>query len=191
MIDLPPETPVPAAVRDLKAVVADATARIDRTERLLAGISTVCRGPVDYERAYAQAGQVVACVARYTGGTERVLSADDLGAGRLLLASADHPEVERFAHETLAGLLAEGDAATDLVITLAAFFDNGRSIRRAAGALEVHENTIRYRLARIEEAIGLPVATDADAQLTAQLALLVLRLQGRLPTASGETDKGE
>ncbi len=50
----------------------------------------------------------------------------------------------------------------------------------------MHENTIRYRLGRIEETIGIPVATDADAQLTAQLALLVLRLQGRLVDA-GET----
>ena len=183
MLELPPEVPVPAAVRDIKAVVAEGCRRI-HPDGVLAGISTACRSVTDYERAYAQAGQVVTCVARFSAGAERVLAADDLGAGRLLLASADHPEVERFANETLAGLLAQGETAADLVTTLAAFFDHGRSIRRTAAALEVHENTIRYRLARIEEAIGLPVATDADAQLTAQLALLVLRLQGRLENST-------
>lgn len=181
MLELPPETPVPTAIRGIKGVVATACDRMDPSGRVLAGISTVCRSAADFERAYAQARQVVACVARFSGGAERVLAADDLGAGRLLLASAGHPEVERFANETLAGLLAQGEAAADLVTTLAAFFDHGRSIRRIAAALDVHENTIRYRLGRVEEAIGLPVATDADAQLTAQLALLVLRLQGRLP----------
>jgi DNA-binding PucR family transcriptional regulator len=46
----------------------------------------------------------------------------------------------------------------------------------------LHENTIRYRLGRIETEIGLPVATDADAQFTAQLAILVLRLEGQIPS---------
>jgi DNA-binding PucR family transcriptional regulator len=45
----------------------------------------------------------------------------------------------------------------------------------------VHENTIRYRLARIEDRTGLGVAHDSNDQLTAQLALLLLRLEGTLP----------
>jgi DNA-binding PucR family transcriptional regulator len=116
-----------------------------------------------------------------------VLSADDLGAGRLLLATSNPAEVERFAEDTLGPLLDGTDSNADLLATLDVFFENGRSIRRAATALDVHENTIRYRLGRIEDALGLPVATGADAQLTAQLALLVLRLQGRIADP-GETD---
>jgi len=127
---------------------------------------------------------VLACLERFGSG-RRVLSADDLGAGRLLLATSNPAEVERFAEDTLGPLLDGGD--TDLLKTLDVFFENGRSIRRAATALDVHENTIRYRLGRIEDALGLSVATGADAQLTAQLALLVLRLQGRIADP-GETD---
>ena len=149
----------------------------------------MCTDLEDYERAYSQAGQVMSCLERFGTDERQVLSADDLGAGRLLLASADPGEVERFATETLGPLLDGGEGTGDLVSTLTAFFEHGRSIRRAATALDVHENTIRYRLGRIEEAIGIPVATDADAQLTAQLALLVLRLQGRLVDA-GETHNG-
>ena len=48
----------------------------------------------------------------------------------------------------------------------------------------MHENTIRYRLARIEELTGLPVTHDPDAQLRARLSLLVLMLEGRLPAAA-------
>ncbi len=55
------------------------------------------------------------------------------------------------------------------------------SIRGSAAALDVHENTIRYRLSRIEELTGLAVMHDPDAQLRARLSLLVLLLQGRLP----------
>jgi DNA-binding PucR family transcriptional regulator len=54
-------------------------------------------------------------------------------------------------------------------------------VRRAAELLDVHPNTVRYRLANIERITGLAVTTDDHAYLTAQMALLVLRLSGRLP----------
>ncbi|WKN52518.1 helix-turn-helix domain-containing protein (plasmid) [Rhodococcus opacus] len=57
-----------------------------------------------------------------------------------------------------------------------------RSTRRTTSG--VHANTIRYRTARIEQLTGLDVATDAHAQLTAQLALLILRMNGLLPPTS-------
>jgi DNA-binding PucR family transcriptional regulator len=120
-----------------------------------------------------------------------VLSAHDLGAGRLLLSSADPAEAERFAEETLGALLSGADGMGDLVETLRVFFDTGRSVRRSAVELAVHENTVRYRLVRIEEITGLPIATDSDAQLSAQLALLVLRLQRRLPEPSGSRTAAE
>ncbi len=183
IVDLPVEGSVVAAIGDVKKLVARACQAIDANGRVRAALSTACTGLADYERAYAQAAQVMACLQRFGTDERLVLSADDLGAGRLLLASADTAEVERFARETLGPLLDGGEGCGDLIDTLTAFFDHGRSIRRAAAALDVHENTIRYRLARIEEAIALPVATQADAQLTAQLALLVLRLQGRIGEA--------
>jgi hypothetical protein len=56
------------------------------------------------------------------------------------------------------------------------------SIRGSAAALDVHENTIRYRLSRVEELTGLAIMHDPDAQLRARLSLLVLMLKGRLPS---------
>jgi sugar diacid utilization regulator len=181
---LPAGQPLPLAVAELKRRVQDVSRSCDRGDTLLVGISSVCSCPADYERGYAAAEQVVGCLGRFGGADQRVLTADDLGAGRVVLASADVTAVERFASEALAGLLSETRRKFELVNTLSAFFDEGRSIRRAATALGVHENTVRYRLTRIEELIGLQIATDADAQLTVQLAMLVLRLQGKLPSRS-------
>jgi DNA-binding PucR family transcriptional regulator len=179
--DLPAAMSTPQGIAAIKQVALDAAAALAPGGNLRVGISTVCREVADYERAYGEAEQVIACLTQFGTEDQSVLAADDMGAGRLLLASANAPAVERFARETLGPLLADGENAADLVTTLTAFFDEGRSIRRAATALDVHENTIRYRLGRIEDAIGLPIATDADAQLTAQMAILVLRLQGRIP----------
>jgi DNA-binding PucR family transcriptional regulator len=110
-----------------------------------------------------------------------VLTADDLGPGRLLLASSNRAEARRFSRDALGALLADDEGTRDLLRTLQVFFDSGRSVRRSALALGVHENTIRYRLARIEDVTALAVATSSDDQLSAQLALLVLRLDGALP----------
>ena len=75
-----------------------------------------------------------------------------------------------------------------LLETLHVFFDSGRSIRASGVQLAVHENTVRYRLARVRTLTGLDVAADASDQLSVQMALLVLRLQGHpvLPGFEGE-----
>lgn len=174
------EVPV-AAVRGARDAVAATLLRLDPDGRLLAGLSSTCRAPGDYVAAYTQARQVVMSMRNFRrAGSESALSADDLGAGRLLLSSSDPAEAERFAQETLGALLSEAEGMADLMATLRTFFETGRSVRRSAVQLAVHENTVRYRLVRIEEITGLAIAADADAQLSAQLALLVLRVQGRL-----------
>jgi sugar diacid utilization regulator len=149
---------------------------------LSAAISTRCARPTDYVRAYAEARQVMTCLRSLAREpSAHVLTADDLGPGRLLLASSNRAEARRFSRDALGALLADDEGTRDLLRTLQVFFDSGRSVRRSALALGVHENTIRYRLARIEDVTALAVATSSDDQLSAQLALLVLRLDGALP----------
>ena len=182
MVRLPVEGDAPlAAVARLKSGVADALATLQRDGRLVASVSSPCSAVGEFPRAYDEARQVMRCQHSFAGpASAPVLAAADLGAGRLFLASADRTEAERFAHDTLGRLLGEGDGCADLMATLRAYFAESYSVRRSAAALGVHENTIRYRLARIQELTGLNVAGHSDDQLTAQLALLVLQLSGRV-----------
>jgi DNA-binding PucR family transcriptional regulator len=162
------------AVREL---VHDVRAKLGEP---LAAISVPCQDVEAYGRAYAQTRQVLQCIrAFHAPGSTRVLAADDLGSGRLLLMGADAAEADRFVEETLRDMLADS-GAPHLLLTLVRFFEEQRSVRRVAARLDVHENTVRYRLAKIEELTGLPVRTDSDAQLSMQLALLVLHMRGRL-----------
>jgi GAF domain-containing protein len=176
---VPADRSRPAGVETVKALARRVCVRLGEG-RLIGGVSTVCSSPTGFARARDQAQQVVGCVATFCApGVTHVCSADELGAGRLFLATTDATEVDRFVAETLGGLIGSG-APEELLATVDCFFREGRSVRRSATHLGVHENTIRYRLARVEEIIGLPIATDSDAQLSAQLALLVLRLRGQL-----------
>ena len=120
-------------------------------------------------------------------GSVRVLSAHELGAGRLLLSSLDHREAEHFARRALGPLLAPG-VGCELIDTLQEFFACGRGLRLTASALGVHENTIRYRFAKVRELSGLDIYGDADDQTTSLLALRVLQLKGERPWGSTVTN---
>jgi sugar diacid utilization regulator len=183
VLELPSSLATLAAVERAKSILVAATSGLAPDSSLTIALSSVCRRPADYVRAYAEVRQVLRCIDVFCpAGGLQVLAADDLGIGRLLLASTDRGEADRFAADLLQPLLDDADPRShDLLSTLQVFFACSRSIRRAAGHLGVHENTIRYRLTRIHELTGLAVASDADDQLTAQLALLVLRLEGHLP----------
>jgi GAF domain-containing protein len=151
---------------------------------LIAGVSGVRSNPVEYRAAYVDVQQVVACIRRFAPRPgAAVFSAEDLGAGRVFLATSDRELVVGHAETTL-GALVDDPAKADLLATLCSFFDNMASTRRVAERLGVHENTIRYRLSRVEQITGLAITHDPDAQLQAHLALLVLVLQGRIPEAS-------
>jgi DNA-binding PucR family transcriptional regulator len=135
----------------------------------------------EYRRAYIEVQQVVACIRRFsTGPGTAVFSADDLGSGRVFLATSDRELVATVADATFGGLI-DDPSKCDLLATLRSFFDNMASTRRVAECLGVHENTIRYRLSRVEQLTGLAITHDPDAQMQARLSLLVLLLQGRLP----------
>lgn len=145
-----------------------------------AAISAPCASIEDYPAALADARQVLRCIDTVCGPDVRVLSVADLGAGRLLFANSDPKEVDRFASETLGDLLDMGKTGEELLRTLGAFLSNGHSVRKAALELDVHENTIRYRLSRIDATSGLDILNDSDDQFNAQLALIALELRGAL-----------
>jgi DNA-binding PucR family transcriptional regulator len=152
----------------------------------VASISSACVVPADYAAGYREASEVLRCLRSLRGSEGDALSllaADDLGAGRLMLTMVGCDEANRFVANTLGPLLSSGNRTIDeLLDTVRVFFDHGRSVRNSAKQLGVHENTIRYRLGRVLELTGLDLGTDSAAQLTAQVALLILRIQGRLPS---------
>ncbi|WP_406335437.1 PucR family transcriptional regulator [Streptomyces sp. NBC_00203] len=67
------------------------------------------------------------------------------------------------------------DAAhgTDYVPTLHAWLEHQGNIRTAAEQLHVHANTLRYRLTKIEQTVGIDLA-DPDIRLVLALQLKAL-----------------
>jgi purine catabolism regulator len=68
----------------------------------------------------------------------------------------------------------------DLIRTLNGFFEANGNLAKAATDLDVHRNTLVYRLERINELTGLNL-DDADNRLILHLALKVQRVLATLP----------
>jgi hypothetical protein len=112
-------------------------------------------------------------IAALLGGGVRVVDAVRLGSVELLLATAPAEARRAFRASLLSPLLDyDADHGTELVRTLQVFLDCSGSWTKAAEAMFVHVNSLRYRMRRVEELTGLDLGSLAD-----QAALLLaLRL---------------
>jgi DNA-binding PucR family transcriptional regulator len=91
------------------------------------------------------------------------------------LLSTDLALAGRFVKRRLGDLAAGGEAMERLRETLLAYLTCNRSSTQAAKRLFVHQNTVAYRINRIEEILGRPVA---DEQTELICALLLAPLVG-------------
>ncbi len=106
-------------------------------------------------------------VARAWRHAPRPVEADDLLPERAL---AGDPLAKQTLVERIYRPLQSHSA--DLVATLWAYLDNGRSLEATARELFVHPNTVRYRLKRVSEVIGWD-ATGPREALILQTALIL------------------
>lgn len=139
------------------------------------GIGTPVRDPLDLHRSFSEARRALG-IGLWGHGPGRVTSFDDLGLDRILVA-VPHAEVDAFCGSML-GRLEAYDAArgTSLVATLETYLAT-RNAALAARELYLHYNTLKNRLARIEEIIG-PYLGDPGRCLSLSLALRLRRLPG-------------
>jgi hypothetical protein len=176
LIEAPDESVRVTFVDQVKRVMKDTIVAMGEP-RAIVGVSGVTRAAA-LQRSYRETREVVLCVDRFASSAQRVIAVDDLGPARLFVANSDVGAVRRYVHDVLGALLGDVPGSADLLRTLQCFFDTGRSVRESAARLGIHENTVRLRLAKIHDLTGLDVASDANHQLSAQTALLVLRLEG-------------
>ncbi|MHB1585029.1 MAG: PucR family transcriptional regulator [Acidimicrobiales bacterium] len=132
-----------AAIGDLRSLLSGrATARV--------GLSGEYRDPRDTARSLASAALGRACL---RAGTVGVAMADEDVLTALAVGS---PELSsRFAKVVLGPLLSlRPDERDRLLRTLDAWFAAGGSVKAAGAALSCHRNTVRNRLARVEQVSG-------------------------------------
>ncbi|MHA4854945.1 helix-turn-helix domain-containing protein [Rhodococcus sp. MSC1_016] len=133
-------------------------------------ISGVCRDVTDFPPA-AREMREVADIARSFEWSDGVLDVTELGLFRVVISSGRVKEAVRFAHDYVHVVQGADDGL--LLETWRAFVAAEGRVQGAAVALDVHENTVRYRMGKVKELTGLD-PTSLDVLLSARLAFQIL-----------------
>jgi purine catabolism regulator len=182
----PIETPTPSArVSRIVDVIEETRAQLaSRTPSGLvaAGISRPAVGLTALRESYREAKDAVS-IANELGDQGHTTFYGDLKLYQLLLALKDRnlEQMRRFFSETISNLVEHDERKQgDLIRTLEGFFAANGNLAKAAADLDVHRNTLVYRLERISELTGLDLE-DPDNRLILHLALKVQRVLATLP----------
>jgi GAF domain-containing protein len=141
----------------------------------VAGYSESVRADGDVGAAFRQAGMACA-VARASGQARRVRGYGSLGAQRYLWTISQ--ERDPGPLELALDQLRDRDSrhGGDLFRTLESYLEHQGNAQQTAAALYVHRNTLRQRLRRIAEVIGVDPA-DPSTAFDVQLAVRLIRFR--------------
>ena len=149
-----------------------------------AGISRPANGLSGLRHAYREAKDAVG-IAYELSDNDTTTFYGDLKLYQLLLALKERnlENLQRFSHDALGPLIEHDNRKQgDLVRTLNGFFSANGNLAKAAQELDVHRNTLVYRLERISELAELDL-DDSDNRLILHLALKTRRVLATIPGA--------
>ena len=155
------------------------------------GVSQLRASGAEATRAYREAldAATIGRALLHDGGA---IAYSQLGAYRYLVHIAAEAAPRDRMREAVDVLIAyDNRRRSSLLDTLERYLAERRSVIESARALFIHPNTLRQRLARIEELTG--VELDHDDLLSLELAIKLARLHGRpgAPQGAGAPGEGE
>ncbi|MGB4274672.1 MAG: PucR family transcriptional regulator ligand-binding domain-containing protein [Bacillota bacterium] len=125
-----------------------------------------------------RSGYLEACelmdICRIVWGPGQIATKEKLDIYRLFYHCGSQGEMAEFCSKLLSSLV-KGDTGsrTELIHTLRVYLECGASITKTAQSLFIHENTLRYRLKKIEKVTGLDLK-DSKNCFKLALALHIL-----------------
>ncbi len=140
------------------------------------GVAASAGGPTATAAAYREAGRCLEALLTL-GRVGEVRDPAGLGVARLLLGHNGPDELAGFVQRSLGPVL-EYDArrGTDLLGTLAAWYDAGERQSETARRLHLHPNTVAQRLERLSGLLGEDWR-EPDRGLDLRLAVQLVRLR--------------
>jgi purine catabolism regulator len=155
--------------------------RSAKEQRIHVGLSRPTKAISEWPDLFREAQEALQ-IGSEIARTPPVTHYDDLGLYRLLTRVDDPAELERFCQQHLGALLAyDQRRGTELIATLEAIVTARGSLHEAAASLFIHFNTLRYRIKRIEEILGIRLDSRQDLLLidAALKALRVMKARQR------------
>jgi ligand-binding sensor protein/sugar diacid utilization regulator/putative methionine-R-sulfoxide reductase with GAF domain len=133
-------------------------------------VSRLVRSLTDYGRAYAAARRGLD-LSRLLGRSHQVVSFRRLGVQEILLQVEEPASLLEFISRYVEPLERYDEQhSSKLLVSLETFYDSGFNLQEAARRLDVHVSTLRYRLTRIEELLGVDPKVG-DSRLNIEVAV--------------------
>ncbi|HEX5569683.1 MAG TPA: helix-turn-helix domain-containing protein [Streptomyces sp.] len=140
-----------------------------RTDAPSVAVGTPAGGHHGFRRSHEQARTAHDVAVLRKPHPRRVTFYDEPGLPLVDLLAKDTEKARNWVAETLGPLAADNESAARLRNTLFTFLNSGSSHKAAAERLNLHHNTVKYRVKKAEEELGVAVA---DHRLGIELALL-------------------
>lgn len=119
------------------------------------GIGRYCESIEDFSKSYREALDALNLGNKILG-SGKVVNFDDLGIYKLLLDVSNKNQLKHFALNHLQTLIEQDEQhGTDLITTLEIYLKNDKKICKTAEELFVHRNTVRYRIKKISDILGI------------------------------------
>nr|WP_210744099.1 helix-turn-helix domain-containing protein [Nocardia cerradoensis] len=132
-------------------------------------------GVEGFRRSHRQAQQARTVAAR-SGAADKVVAATDPGLTAAALLGENPAAVRDWVADVLGPLATDTASDARLRDTLRVFLRTGSSYKAAAQELDLHYNSVKYRVSRAVSRRGRPIADD---RLDVEIALLVCRWYGK------------
>ncbi|MDF3341086.1 helix-turn-helix domain-containing protein [Mycolicibacterium septicum] len=155
------------------AVDAVRTHLATRSDSPTVALGTPSYGVEGFRRSHRQA--MKARGVALAAGTDGVIAAGDPGLAAAALIAENLDDAREFVSETLGALASDTANDARLRETLRVYLHDGASYKSAGEKLNLHFNSVKYRVGRAEERRGRPVDDD---RLDVELALLLCRRYG-------------
>jgi DNA-binding PucR family transcriptional regulator len=157
----------------LTAVDAVRTYLTTRSGAPTVALGTPLYGVEGFRRSHRQA--MKARGVALAAGTDGVTAAGDPGLAAAALIAENLDDAREFVSETLGALASDTANDARLRETLRVYLHDGASYKSAGEKLNLHFNSVKYRVGRAEERRGRPVDDD---RLDVELALLLCQRYG-------------
>lgn len=142
---------------------------------VVCGVGRPGLGLTDIRRSFEEAERALTLTEQIWDGS-RSSFFGDLSLSKLLLNVQDYRHLQGFCQDWLSDILSyDSQNHSDLLLTMSVYFGNNGNMAATAKQLNVHRNTLVYRLNRIAEITQLDM-DDADVQLNLHLAIKAYQL---------------
>jgi sugar diacid utilization regulator len=133
-------------------------------------VSRLARSLTDYGKAYGAARRGLDLIG-LLGRSGEIVSFRNMGVQEMLLQVEEPAALLEFIARYVEPLERyDAEHSSNLLTSLETFYDAGFNLQEAARRLDVHVSTLRYRLTRIEELLGVDPKVG-DSRLNIEVAV--------------------